>query len=77
MRVLLAGAQLKVHAVDPAFARLVADAYTAWGNGVHPAGLNNFDCFAYALAQEREAKLLFVGDCFPRTDITPALPPTR
>jgi ribonuclease VapC len=77
MRVLVAGAQVKVHAVDAVFARRVAETYTVWGKGVHPAGLNIFDCFAYALAREHEAKLLFVGNDFARTDITSALPPAN
>jgi len=31
------------------------------------------DCFAYALARERNEPLLFVGNDFIHTDITPAL----
>jgi hypothetical protein len=40
--------------------------------GVHPAGLNICDCFAYALAKELDCPLLFVGDDFSRTDVVPA-----
>jgi ribonuclease VapC len=50
----------------------VAEAYARWGRGVHPASLNFGDCFAYALAQERAAPLLFVGEDFARTDLQPA-----
>jgi len=50
----------------------VADAYEKWGKGVHPAGLNFGDCFAYALAVGRIESLLFVGDVFSRTDVTAA-----
>jgi len=39
-----------------------------------PARLNLGDCFAYALAKELDAPLLYKGDDFSRTDITPALP---
>lgn len=46
--------------------------YRQWGKGFHPAGLNFGDCFAYALAKERDAPLLFVGSNFSRTDIRPA-----
>jgi len=38
------------------------------------ARLNLGDCFAYALARELDAPLLFKGDGFPRTDIKSALP---
>jgi ribonuclease VapC len=49
-----------------------AEAYARWGRGVHPAGLNYGDCFAYALAQQRACSLLFVGDDFAKTDIASA-----
>jgi ribonuclease VapC len=38
-----------------------------------PAGLNLGDCFAYALATETGAPLLFKGADFARTDVRPAL----
>jgi uncharacterized protein with PIN domain len=38
---------------------------------VDPAGLNFGDCFAYALAKAAGEPLLFKGDHFARTDITP------
>jgi ribonuclease VapC len=47
----------------------VAEAYSRWGKGVHPAGLNYGDCFAYALAQQRACPLLFVGEDFTKTGI--------
>lgn len=53
-------------------AEKVADAYDKWGKGVHPAGLNFGDCFAYVLADARRASLLFVGDDFLKTDARPA-----
>ena len=46
-----------------------AAAYAKWGKGIHPAGLNYGDSFAYALARQRQCPLLFVGDDFARTDI--------
>ncbi len=54
-------------------ADLSALAYDRWGKGVHPAGLNICDCFAYALAKELDCPLLFVGDDFGRTDVVEAL----
>lgn len=56
-------------------ARSAAAAYARWGKGFSPAALNFGDCFAYALAQELNAPLLFVGKDFAQTDVTPALPP--
>ena len=50
----------------------VAEAYARWGKGMHPAGLNYGDCFAYALARRRDCPLLFVGDDFAKTDIVRA-----
>ena len=47
----------------------VADAYTRWGKGVHPAGLNLGDCFAYACAKTNGAALLYKGDDFSQTDL--------
>ena len=58
-----------VAAVD---ARRVGDAYDRWGKGVHPAGLNFGDCFAYALATERGCRLLYVGKDFSKTDVAAA-----
>jgi ribonuclease VapC len=54
-------------------ARRVALAYARWGKGVHAAGLNFGDCFAYELAQAQQCPLLFVGDDFARTDVARAL----
>lgn len=53
-------------------ARRVASAYARWGKGVHPAGLNLGDCYAYVLAEEQGCPLLYVGDDFSRTDIRDA-----
>jgi ribonuclease VapC len=59
--------------VTPASARRIAQAYERWGKGVHPAGLNFGDCFAYAVANEHSCPLLFVGDDFSKTDVLRAL----
>lgn len=45
------------------------DAFTRFGKGRHPAGLNMGDCASYALAASRGLPLLFKGDDFSRTDI--------
>lgn len=54
-------------------ARRVAAAYRRWGKGVHPASLNLGDCFAYALATERDCPLLFIGNDFVNVDVQRAL----
>ena len=51
-------------------------AYLRFGKGVHRAGLNLGDCFAYALAKQIDAPLLFKGDDFALTDVKRALQPT-
>jgi ribonuclease VapC len=47
--------------------------FQRYGKGRHPAGLNFGDCFAYALAAVRGERLLFKGEDFSRTDVTPAV----
>lgn len=59
--------------VDRVLAEIAADAFARYGKGRHPAGLNYGDCFAYALAKQRNAPLLFKGNDFSRTDIAAAL----
>jgi ribonuclease VapC len=55
-------------------ARIAREAYRRFGKGSgHPARLNFGDCFAYALAKERDEPLLFIGQDFVHTDIRPAL----
>ena len=51
----------------------MADAYDRWGKGVHPAGLNLGDCFAYEVAKEHRCPLLFIGKDLSRTDLKSAL----
>lgn len=70
---LLTGLAVEVMPVTPAAARRIAAAYDRWGKGIHPAGLNFGDCFAYEVAVELACPLLFVGDDFRRTDIANAL----
>ena len=55
--------------VTPASARRIASAYGRWGKGIHAAGLNFGDCFAYEVAKEHDCPLLYVGGDFARTDI--------
>ena len=56
-------------------ARIAREAYRDFGKGSgHPAGLNLGDCFAYALARQTGEPLLYKGDDFGHTDVSPALP---
>lgn len=52
------------------------EAYLKYGRGMHRAGLNLGDCFAYALAKQLGAPLLYKGRDFIFTDVRPALQPT-
>jgi ribonuclease VapC len=59
--------------VTAASARRAARVYARFGKGIHPAGLNFSDCFAYELAIFHSCPLLFVGADFSKTDVTSAL----
>jgi len=48
------------------------DAFLRFGRGRHKAALNFGDCLSYAAAVTANDSLLFVGDDFTHTDITPA-----
>ncbi|MBB5779009.1 type II toxin-antitoxin system VapC family toxin [Nonomuraea jabiensis] len=49
-------------------------AYWDYGRGSgHKAGLNYGNCFSYALARDCHEPLLFKGDDFVHTDVTPVL----
>jgi len=65
--------RIEIVSVTEATARLVGEAYAHWGKGIHPAGLNFGDCFAYALAKERGCRLLYIGNDFAKTDVASAL----
>jgi ribonuclease VapC len=70
---LLREAEIIVEPVTETQARIARDAYRDFGKGSgHPAQLNFGDCFAYALARATGEQLLFTGDDFVHSDITPA-----
>jgi ribonuclease VapC len=66
-------AQIELVAVDVEQGRVACRAFSRFGKGRHPAGLNYGDCFAYALASTRGEPLLFKGGDFSATDVTPAV----
>jgi len=67
----LASFNIQVVSVDIEAARLAAEAFARFGRRT-PAGLNLGDCFAYALARQRSAPLLYKGGDFAKTDIAAA-----
>ena len=70
---LLEAMDAQIEPVTVAQARIARAAYRDYGRGSgHPAGLNYGDCFAYALARELGEPLLFKGNDFHHTDVTPA-----
>lgn len=71
---LLQVAGIVIEPVTEEQARRAREAYRDFGKGSgHPARLNFGDCFAYALAIAMDDALLFKGDDFVHTDVTPAL----
>ncbi len=75
VRDVLDAAVVSIISVDEAFALEAVLAHRTWGRGNHRASLNFGDCFAYALAKQRDLPLLYVGQDFARTDVRSALAP--
>lgn len=70
---LLDFAGIEVAGVTARQAALAREGWRRFGKGRHPAQLNLGDCFAYALAIERDEPLLFKGGDFAQTDVKRAL----
>jgi len=68
---LLDNAQVTIVPFTAEHAKIARQAFRTYGKGRHPAGLNYGDCFSYALAKVSGELLLFKGDDFSQTDITP------
>ena len=64
---------MKAVPIDLEQLALARTAFRQYGKGRHRAGLNFGDCFAYALARQRNLPLLYKGGDFGHTDIMPAL----
>ncbi|MGH3803053.1 MAG: type II toxin-antitoxin system VapC family toxin [Pseudonocardiaceae bacterium] len=68
-------ATLVIEPVTADQAAIARAAYRDFGkSSSHSAQLNFGDCFAYALAKSADEPLLFKGEGFSRTDLTPAAP---
>lgn len=65
-------AGLEIVPVDREQALAARQAYRRFSKGLHPAGLNFGDCFAYALSQTSGEPLLFKGNDFHHTDVAAA-----
>ncbi len=71
---LLQDTEITVVPFDAAQATAAREAYARFGKkSGSPAQLNFGDCMVYALAKVSGEPLLFKGDDFPHTDITPAI----
>lgn len=66
-------ARITIEPVTEEQAHVARQAYTDFGKGRHPAGLNYGDCFSYALAKTSGEPLLYKGNDFKKTDIMTAL----
>jgi ribonuclease VapC len=71
---LMRRSEISIEPVTVEQAWLARDAFSNYGKGHHPGGLNFGDCFSYALAKAMGEPLLFKGDDFRKTDVIPALP---
>jgi ribonuclease VapC len=66
---LLAKLRVDIAVVTANQADIARKAFRRYGRGRHAANLNFCDCFAYALAKDTSAPLLFKGDDFGQTDV--------
>ena len=68
-------AAIELVPVDVNQARAARRAYSRFGKGRDPAGLNYGDCFSYALASVLGEPLLYKGEDFQKTDAASSLAP--
>lgn len=64
-------AAIEVVPVDVEQGTIACSAFSRFGKGRHRAGLNYGDTFSYALALSAGEPLLFKGEDFAHTDVTP------
>jgi ribonuclease VapC len=65
----LEASMLRIVPITGEIGRLAVVAFARFGRGLHPAGLNMGDCFAYACARSLEVPLLCKGGDFRQTDM--------
>lgn len=66
-------AGISIEPVTEEQAHAARQAWSDFGKGRHPAGLNFGDCFSYALSKVSGEPLLFKGQDFRKTGIPAAL----
>ena len=66
---LLAKLRIEILPFTARQAEIARKAFRRYGRGRHDAKLNFGDCFAYAVAKDESAPLLFKGDDFGQTDV--------
>lgn len=71
----LSRAGVETVSVDAEQTQLARHAFSRFGKGRHPAGLNFGDCFSYALATSLSESLLFKGRDFALTDVSQVVDP--
>jgi ribonuclease VapC len=69
---LLAKLKVEIAPFTARQAEIARKAFRRYGRGRHGARLNLGDCFAYALAKDTSAPLLFKGNDFSQTDVIAA-----
>lgn len=78
LRELIRFAKIVICPVTIEHSEAALNAFRRFGKGRHPARLNFGDCLAYGLAKQSGFPLLFKGNDFGQTDISPvALHGTR
>jgi ribonuclease VapC len=70
-------ARIELVPLDRDQAMVARGAFSRFGKGRHPAGLNYGDCFSYAVATVLGEPLLYKGDDFGKTDVTSSIPPSE
>lgn len=70
---LLQRLSVSVVPMSPEAAAFARSAYARFGKGVGSPGVLNYgDCLSYGVAKATGEPLLFKGDDFPQTDVSPA-----
>ena len=76
LNTLLERLQPEIPVFDQRLTNLSRHLFWRYGRGQHAASLNFGDCMSYAAAEYLGPPLLFKGEDFSRTPVTPALPQT-
>lgn len=70
---LVSRTRIEIVAINTEIGCLAVKAFSRYGKGRHPAGLNFGDCLSYGAANTVGAPLLFKGQDFSLTDIERAI----